>query len=359
MMGMTPADGEFDRSTWLSRIHADDRIAFETALAGHLDGLTPQFQHEFRVILPDGTLSHMLARGMAVRDASGHPRRIAGSLADISELKRRTTELAAMAERLTIAHREAEEGRIEAETASRAKSEFLALVSHELRTPLNAILGFSDMMNKQIFGPIENARYRAYLADIQSSGEHLLQLINSILDYSKAAAGRLELVESDVDASAMANACVRLLKPQATAREIAVTLVMPPRPLWLRADETRLKQMILNLLSNGIKFTEKGGRVRVALAIDRDGGQTIEVNDTGIGMSAEAANFVFEPFRQVQGQHVCGHEGTGLGLPITKHLIELHGGSIELETEIGVGTTATLRFPPSRTITPPAQKAVG
>jgi signal transduction histidine kinase len=301
----------------------------------------------------------MLARGMAVRDASGHPRRIAGSLTDISELKRRTTELAAMAERLTIAHREAEEGRIEAETASRAKSEFLALVSHELRTPLNAILGFSDMMNKQIFGPIENARYRAYLADIQSSGEHLLQLINSILDYSKAAAGRLELVESDVDASAMANACVRLLKPQATAREIAVTLVMPPRPLWLRADETRLKQMILNLLSNGIKFTEKGGRVRVALAIDRDGGQTIEVNDTGIGMSAEAANFVFEPFRQVQGQHVCGHEGTGLGLPITKHLIELHGGSIELETEIGVGTTATLRFPPSRTITPPAQKAVG
>ena len=359
MMGMPPAAADFDRSTWLSRIHPDDRATFEIALANHLDGLSPQFQHEFRVIQPDGTLSYMLSRGMAVRDAKGHPRRIAGSLTDISELKRRATELAAMADRLTIAHRDAEEGRIEAETDSRAKLEFLALISHELRTPLNAILGFTDVMNRQIFGPIENARYRGYLGDIQSSGEHLLQLINSILDYSKAAAGRLELVDGDVDTNATANACVRLLKAQATAREIAITLVMPPGPLWLHADETRLKQMILNLLSNGIKFTEKGGAVRVTVAVDRAGGQTIQVKDTGIGMSADAASYVFEPFRQVQGQHVRAHEGTGLGLPITKHLIELHGGRVELVTELGAGTTVTLHFPPDRTVEPPAQRAAG
>ena len=134
---------------------------------------------------------------------------------------------------------------------------------------------------------------------------------------------------------------------------------MPPGPLWLRADETRLKQMILNLLSNGIKFTEKGGAVRLTVAVDRAGGQTIQIKDTGIGMSADAASYVFEPFRQVQGQHVRAHEGTGLGLPITKHLIELHGGRIELVTELGAGTTVTLHFPPDRTVEPPAQKAAG
>ncbi|HVO14991.1 MAG TPA: hybrid sensor histidine kinase/response regulator [Alphaproteobacteria bacterium] len=240
------------------------------------------------------------------------------------------------------------EAKEKAESASKAKSEFLATMSHELRTPLNAILGFSEVIQNEIFGPIGNQRYQEYLDDIINSGRHLLDLINEILDLAKIEAGKADIYEEELSIRDLIDACLRLVKERAATSRVAIVTRLDNTPRALRADESMLKKIVLNLLSNAVKFTPPGGEVVVETKADPDGGLLLIVADNGIGIAEKDQERVFEYFVQVDGALNRKYVGTGLGLPLAKSLTELHGGSILLESALGVGTSVTVRFPPER-----------
>ncbi|MDA0652343.1 MAG: PAS domain-containing sensor histidine kinase [Proteobacteria bacterium] len=246
---------------------------------------------------------------------------------------------------------------MELSTANRAKSEFLANMSHELRTPLNAIIGFSEIMKKQAFGPLGSPHYLEYMEDIHNSGNHLVDIINDILDLSKIEAGCMELHETKLPVRTMINSCLRIMHERAASAEVKLVVRVPDDLPDLHADERLVKQMLINLLSNGVKFTPAGGTITVG-AQYKSGAVLIGVADTGIGMSREDALLALEPFRQVDGSHTRQQEGTGLGLPLVKSYIELHGGGFRLDSGPGKGTLVTLTFPPERTLTPVTEKSV-
>jgi signal transduction histidine kinase len=237
-----------------------------------------------------------------------------------------------------------------AEAASRAKSEFLATVSHELRTPLNAIIGFSDLILTELFGPLGNAQYRDYLNDIHKSGCHLLSIINDILDFTKAEASKLVVNDEDVEVADAVNSVVRLLRPRAQENRLDLDVVLPSGLPQLRCDHRKLKQMLLNLLGNAVKFTPAGGSISVSALCD-DSGFAISVADSGIGISKSDLERVLQPFVQADNKLNRRHEGTGLGLILVRSMIEVHGGAFKLDSEVGIGTTATLLFPPERVAT--------
>ncbi|CCG41334.1 sensor histidine kinase [Magnetospirillum molischianum] len=242
--------------------------------------------------------------------------------------------------------REAKEA---AERGNRAKNTFLANISHELRTPLNAIIGFSEMMKHEIFGPLEPASYRPYLDDIHDSGMHLLELINDILDLSKAEAGMTDLAETLVDVGGIVRGSVRMLARRAANAGLTITPDLPERLPLLLADERRMRQIVLNLLSNAVKFTDDGGRVTISARTGTDG-FIIEVSDSGIGMTPDELERVMEPFVQADARLSRKYEGSGLGLPLTKALVEAHGGLLTLDSESGRGTVATVVFPAARIV---------
>jgi signal transduction histidine kinase len=235
--------------------------------------------------------------------------------------------------------------RDDAQAANRTKSEFLANMSHELRTPLNAIIGFSEVMQAQIYGALGDKRYTEYAGDIHRSGQHLLEIINDILDLAKVEAGRLELRTDRLDVGQLFTACERLMHNKAATA--GVTLIVRPVDTVpvIVADEIRLRQILLNLLSNAVKFTPRGGYVTLLADRADDGTCEFKVIDTGIGMSEEEVAVAMEPFRQIDNTLARKYEGTGLGLPLTRALIELHGGVFELSSKPGIGTTATVRLP--------------
>jgi signal transduction histidine kinase len=237
-----------------------------------------------------------------------------------------------------------------AETASRTKSEFLANMSHELRTPLNAVIGFSEIIHQQIFGAIGEARYVDYAKDIHASGTHLLQVINDILDISKAEAGKVDLRETPVDLARALAACVKIVATRAQAGQVRVEIDVPEDAPQLLADEQRFRQIALNLLSNAVKFTPPGGRVNARCAREDNGALRLEIADTGIGMRPQDIPRALEPFGQIDSVLARRFEGTGLGLPLTKKLVELHGGTLELRSQPGQGTSAIVRFPASRCV---------
>jgi len=239
------------------------------------------------------------------------------------------------------------EAKRHAELASRSKSEFLANMSHELRTPLNAVIGFSAVMKDGLFGQID-ARYADYANDIHASGEHLLQLINDLLDISAIEADQVKLQEIDLDPHDVADAVLRLIQPRATEGSIALTFQASAEIVAVRADERRLKQMLLNLLSNAVKFTPAGGHVSLTLQLAVDGDLELCVQDTGIGMDPSDLVKALERFGQVDGSLSRQHEGTGLGLPLTKGLAELHGGTLRIASARGAGTRATIVLPAER-----------
>jgi signal transduction histidine kinase len=242
-----------------------------------------------------------------------------------------------------------------AEAASRAKSDFLANMSHELRTPLNAIIGFSEVIKTSIFGPVSE-RYRSYANDIFNSGTHLLGLINEILDLSKLEAGQLALHEESIDLALAVEACMNLVEKQAEKSRIKMSASIDERHPSIRADDRRLRQILINLLSNAVKFTPEGGRIRVS-SFAVPGGLAISVSDTGIGMASEDIPRAMTLFGQVDSKISRRHEGTGLGLPLAKHLIELHGGTLTIDSVVGAGTNVTFVLPTERIVRGPALMA--
>jgi signal transduction histidine kinase len=242
-----------------------------------------------------------------------------------------------------------EKAKDSAESANRAKSQFLANVSHELRTPLNAIIGFSSILMNQLFGPLGDAKYLEYSKDINESGTHLLDIINDILDLSKAEAGKLSIAYEEVHIAKSVNKCLTILAERAEKGKVTVSVdvakTLPP----LVADRLRFIQILLNIMSNAVKFTEPGGRVHISARVLEEPGEVqqflITVQDTGIGMSEEDLAKAFQSFGQVDSGLNRKYEGTGLGLPLARKLIELHHGRIEMDSELAKGTTVRLFFP--------------
>jgi len=258
---------------------------------------------------------------------------------DVSDLVERGDELARSQRELRLAKEQAE-------VASRTKSQFLANMSHELRTPLNAIIGFAEVIEREFFGPVGVAQYAGYAADIHRSGQHLLSLINDILDLSKVEAGRFEIVEQDFALAETIEEAKRLLDIRAQKAGLALNSDIGPDVARVYADRKLIAQALLNLLSNAVKFTPAGGHINiVAMRESGAGDLLLSVSDTGIGMSPEEIPHALEPFGQIDGTLARRYDGTGLGLTITKAFVEMHGGALTLDSEKGRGTTATIRLP--------------
>jgi signal transduction histidine kinase/CHASE2 domain-containing sensor protein len=238
----------------------------------------------------------------------------------------------------------------QAELANRAKSEFLANMSHELRTPLNAIIGFADVLKGEMFGSVGSDENRGYITDIHDSGMHLLQIINDILDVAKVEAGELELAEENLSLPLIVKACQRLMGERAQRAEVSIHTVIDRALPQLTGDEIRVKQILLNLLSNAVKFTPEGGRVTVGCHVRPDGGITLSVTDTGIGIAAADMDKALQKFGQVDSALQRNFDGTGLGLTLVQTLAEMHQARFTLDSTPGNGTTATVEFPPERSV---------
>jgi PAS domain S-box-containing protein len=300
----------------------------------HLEryGLVRDFRSEMR--RRDGSTVWVAKTLRRVADEQGNVVMIEGMFRDVSTQRRAELQLLQAKE--------------QAEAANRAKSDFLANMSHELRTPLNAILGFSQVLLDEMMGPLGNAKYREYCRDIVQSGEHLLALIGDILDMAKVESGKMALDEEWLDLNESLEAALLLVRERALGGQIALRKTLPnPAPaIW--GDTRRLRQIWINLLSNAVKFTPQGGSVDVRCDILADGRLEISVADTGIGIAEEDLERVQQPFSQVANALSRSHEGTGLGLSLSRNLVALHGGELHLESRLGEGTTVTVTLPAER-----------
>ena len=247
---------------------------------------------------------------------------------------------------LKMTHKKMAEGWAKAELANRTKSKFLAHMSHELRTPLNAIIGFSDLICHGILGPKVDEKFLEYIRDIHSSGLHLLEIVNDVLDMSKIEAGKLELAFDWIPVRYVLDEALGMVTGLADGRGLELVTTLMPDDVVIWADERALKQIALNLLSNAIKFSGAGSRVDIRAVMDKTGGVTFEVEDFGIGMTADELQRSLEPFGQAKPITTRTYGGTGLGLPIVKGLVEAHGGSITIESNVGQGTLVRIQFPP-------------
>jgi signal transduction histidine kinase len=265
-------------------------------------------------------------------------------------VSRRQTELG-----LSIARREAERAAeharyamLTAEAANRAKTQFLANMSHELRTPLNAIIGFAEVIVGKLVAESNGEKIREYATDIHSSGRHLLNVINDILDIARIEAGSLDLKEEWVDVRPLVEMPLDICRPRIAENALSLTVELEAGLPDLCCDGRLVRQILINLISNAAKFTPQGGSITVAVRREQDLSLSMSVADTGIGIAAEHIADALAPFRQVDNELGRRYDGTGLGLPLSKAFIELHGGSLSLESEPGKGTTVTVRFPKNR-----------
>ncbi|HEX2379858.1 MAG TPA: HAMP domain-containing sensor histidine kinase, partial [Methyloceanibacter sp.] len=232
----------------------------------------------------------------------------------------------------------------EAESANRIKTQFLANMSHELRTPLNSIMGFSEILNRELFGSLGEGRYRDYAHLIHESGEHLLNVVNDILDISKIETGKFKIVKESVDVASLVKSCCDVMRHTAEQKQLALVIEVAPGLPALSADKRACKQMLLNVISNAIKFTNPGGSVRVS-ARALNGAVELAVTDNGVGIAAAELPKLGNPFVQASNSHDGSCEGAGLGLSVVKGLARLHGGKLELKSTLGKGTTATITLP--------------
>ena len=235
-----------------------------------------------------------------------------------------------------------------AEAGNRTKTEFLAGMSHELRTPLNAVIGFADIMKVEMLGPIGNPRYLEYADDIRSSAEHLLAIIDDMLDVSTIEAGRLELNEELVRVAEIVRDCVRVMTPRAAESGIKLQLVCPDELPALRADARRLKQVLINVLGNAVAYTPEDGEVTLRVSLNREGGMRFQVKDTGLGMAKDQIPVAISRFGRIESPARSRNSGTGLGLPLAIELTRLHGGQLDISSSVGEGTTVIVELPPER-----------
>lgn len=327
-------------AVFASLLHPDDCERFA---ARSRDQPTPENNplrdDEFCVLRADtGEERFVALKGRMLFSADGKPVRAIGTLTDVTERRNRETELAA--------------AKSAAEEANRAKSKFLAGMSHELRTPLNAIIGFSDTIKQETFGPIIPSRYRGYIEDIHKSGEHLLSLINDVLDMAKIESGKFELRREPLDLARVAEHALLFVAPQRQAARVKLDASIEPG-LWLIADERAIRQILTNLLSNAVKFTLPGGAIRLFGEALPGGGLALGVEDTGIGMTEAGIAVALEPFGQVQHHLNVDSGGTGLGLPIVKALVEAHGAVFRIESTPNKGTRVWGEFCASDVIAEP------
>lgn len=299
--------------------------AFERAVIEQAD-----HEIDFRVLCPDGQTRHVRCQGRCEFDAVGDVIGLYGIMQDITQIMEHEQELRAAKDA--------------AERAYAAKSQFLANMSHELRTPLNAIIGFSEMIQQQLLGPIGNERYLDYIKGINESGEHLLDLITDILDMSKIEAGKYELDLEDVNIAKTIRLAVHMVEARAAEKSIKLHVQMPDETLRIHADRRAIMQMTLNLLSNAVKFSHAGGRIEIE-CLSKGDYVTLKVKDQGIGIPAHKLPTITNPFEQAANQYTRNHEGSGLGLSITKELAEMHGGNLHIESKVDVGTSVTIRLP--------------
>ena len=315
---------------------------FGAAIANSIFMLTALLSH------PDPIYWAMaVAYSMFFLAMTGHAIRINRAARAMIKMSIEKTELI---EALSQAKKKSDEARATAEDASRAKSQFLANMSHELRTPLNAIIGFSEVISREVFGPLENEKYLQYTGDIHSSGRHLLALINDILDLSKIEAGQYSIFEERVDLSIVADDCHKLLDLRASVNDIKIERRFSRSLPELHADKRAVRQIWLNLLTNAVKFAPSGSRVHIVADYEPDGSFCIGVHDEGPGIAEDELENVLETFGQGKEGVFRPGSGTGLGLSIVKGLAEAHGGLFILESELGVGTRASVTFPRDRVL---------
>lgn len=329
IVGLPPESPPLSQEQYYLLVHPSNRDIVRSTY-NRLFSVGGQYNQEYQIIRPDGEVRTLRTEAEAILDETGRPLRILGAVHDLTELKR--------AER---AMRKALQA---ADEANRAKSEFLANVSHELRTPLNAIIGFSEVMTQEVFGPLGSERYRDYASDIRHSGTHLLGIINDLLDYAKLESGHLELHIEPVAVGTAIDNSLRLVRDRADEARVALVANPSGPTLHIDADNRKVVQILLNLLSNAIKFTPSGGVVTITAQPAGDGIE-IQVTDTGIGMSEKEIEIAMSAFGQVDSSFNRQHTGTGLGLPLSRALAELHGGRLDLESAPGRGTTVRLFLP--------------
>jgi cell cycle sensor histidine kinase DivJ len=323
-------DGLFDR------VHVADRPAYMTALSRSLasnEAMAVEFRIRRAGPAEPARYVWVEMRCRPVAEAEHRAPRRPGLVAvtrDISERKAQESELL--------------RARDDAESASRAKTQFLANMSHELRTPLNAVIGFSEILDRELYGKLGEARYRDYAKLIHASGEHLLTVVNEILDMSKIEAGKFNIVKEPFDLAPLVKSCCDIMRHTAEQRSLSLIVDVAPGIPELPADKRACKQMLLNLISNAIKFTEPGGWVRVS-ARQKGDKVALSVADNGIGIAEGDLPKLGNPFVQANNSYSRSHDGAGLGLSVVKGLARLHGGRLELVSELGQGTTATVVLP--------------
>ncbi len=317
---------------WTDWVHPEDIAGIDvTPAAG-----TADFLVEYRLRRADRVYRWFLGNVTASRDTDGNLTGFTGVQFDVSSHR--------------IPRAELERAKHEAEAANRAKSHFLATVSHELRTPLNAVIGFAEMIRDQLLGPIGEPRYGEYAGDIHRSASHLLGVLGDILDLSTIESGRYVLDDEECRLSDIIERSVRLVRDFANERSIFLEQRLPADLPAVMADGRALKQVLLNVLSNAVKFTPVGGHVVVAASLGPAGRPTVTISDNGIGMTPESIVKAFAPFGQVDSALSRQFHGTGLGLPLSRSLVELHGGTLGVESTRGEGTTVSVSLPSGRVV---------
>ncbi|HTP75752.1 MAG TPA: PAS domain-containing sensor histidine kinase [Rhizomicrobium sp.] len=314
------------------QLYVDPRRRAEFQAIMQANDRVSSFESEIR--RRDGKLIWISENARAVRDWTGKIVCYEGTVEDVTERHRAQQKL-----RGALA---------EAEEASRAKSAFLAAMSHELKTPLNAVLGFSEIIKDEVLGPISPERYRGYAEDIHASGKRLLTIVCDVLDVAQLSGGAITLQPSTYTPKALIDEAITLAR-RATKDERDVSVTIPDIFPTVDVDSKRLRQAIANLIGNALKFTPPGGAVSVTVRLERSGGMSFVVTDTGIGMEPQTISAALEPFRQLDRSLSRRFEGAGLGLSITKSIVELHGGVLLIESAVGEGTTASIVLPASRT----------